>query len=196
MCIRDRYIGTVSVVNAMDKIIDAFKFINDNEIELWIIGDGKCKNALVRQVRDEGISNVRFFKPVSQKCVPEYLSIADLCVISGKSIKVSEAIFPNKLFDYFAAGKPVIVNFTGVSKDVILENNCGVFVKPDDPKGFAIEIIKLKNESQRLREMGINARKLAEDKFDREKLAVKFIEVLESVHNNHVSHLRERHFNL
>ena len=103
---------------------------------------------------------------------------------------------PNKFFDYLAAGKPVLNNYPGWVANMICEYHCGMVVDPDDYEGFFNKINILRENKDELEQMGKNARKLAEEKFDRAKLAVKFVKVLESVYNNHVSHLRERNFNL
>ena len=178
------YVGTVSTVNAIDKVIEAFRHIRNYQIELWIIGDGKCKQSLFKKVNSLGLANVKFFDPVAQDLIPKYLYISDLCVISAQNRKVAEAIFPNKLFDYLAAGKPVIVNFYGVCMKLILDNECGCFVKPDDALAFAKKIIELKENPDQMKRMGINARNVAERLLNRRKLAKDFLVVFEKVYND------------
>jgi glycosyltransferase involved in cell wall biosynthesis len=90
---------------------------------------------------------------------------------------------PNKFFDYISAGLPVIVNHPGWVADMLAEHDCGIYVEPGDSKGLAEAIIWMSKNEKRRRTMGANARKLAEARFDRDKLGERFVEVLELAAN-------------
>jgi glycosyltransferase involved in cell wall biosynthesis len=68
---------------------------------------------------------------------------------------------------------------------MITEHECGFAVEPDNPEDFAEKLIYAADNNHILREMGINARKLAEQKFNRQKLAGKFVDILEKVYRVH-----------
>ena len=58
--------------------------------------------------------------------------------------------------------------------DLIQEHNCGIAVEPENPTAFADALEKLADNPKIRREMGENARKLAEEQFDRRILAREF----------------------
>ena len=83
---------------------------------------------------------------------------------------------PNKFFDYISAGLPVLNNYPGWLAEMIIENNCGFVVSPDDPVAFADALENAADGREQLRGMGKHARKLAESKFSRAKLANKWVD--------------------
>lgn len=66
---------------------------------------------------------------------------------------------------------------------MINENKCGVAVKPLNADAFAEGLIYLSDHPEERKEMGANARKLAERDFNRDNLSTKFVDFLEAVYN-------------
>lgn len=194
------YTGAHGIANGLQYVINIAKEAikrNYKDIKFVLIGDGKLKPILVEQKSKYNLDNIIFLDPIPKTEITKYIREADI----GMQLLANHEAFyygtsPNKFFDYLAAGKPVLNNYPGWVANMICEYHCGMVVDPDDYEGFFNKINILRENKDELEQMGKNARKLAEKKFDRAKLAVKFVKVLESVYNNHVSHLRERDFNL
>jgi glycosyltransferase involved in cell wall biosynthesis len=68
---------------------------------------------------------------------------------------------------------------------MITEHNCGVVVPPRDPEAFAEALFMLAEIPERRRKMGRNARSLGKSQFDRDLLAGRFVDLLESVFEYH-----------
>ncbi|NBS05152.1 MAG: glycosyltransferase, partial [Verrucomicrobia bacterium] len=88
---------------------------------------------------------------------------------------------PNKFFDYAAAGIPIINNYPGWLAGLITENQAGLAVPPDDPIAFADSLQQLAEDRGMCERYGANARRLAEARFSRDRLAGNFVEALEQV---------------
>lgn len=86
---------------------------------------------------------------------------------------------PNKFFDYIASGLPVINNYPGWLAELIVKNECGFAVPPEEPEAFAEAMIKFADDPVLVKRMGANARQLAEREFDRDVLGERFVEWLE-----------------
>jgi glycosyltransferase involved in cell wall biosynthesis len=82
------------------------------------------------------------------------------------------------MFDALAAGKPVLINVPGWLGETIENNKCGRCVAPDRPETLAEAIEELAADAELCRQMGENARALAEREFAREKLASRLEAVL------------------
>jgi len=68
----------------------------------------------------------------------------------------------NKLFEYLAAGKPILQTYkTGYS--IIDNNNCGVSVSSQKPEVIGIELLKLTRDEEKYFEMGQNARDVSKE---------------------------------
>jgi glycosyltransferase involved in cell wall biosynthesis len=82
------------------------------------------------------------------------------------------------MFDSLAAGKPILVNVPGWLSEIIESNNCGRCLDPYRPDALADALEELATSPQLCREMGKNARALAERQFDRRKLANQLEDIL------------------
>ena len=104
------YTGSIRQVNNLGLLLDAAKAVKDPRVRFLIWGDGDERPMLEQRVKDENIGNVVFKGWVEKKSVPSIVSRADVNYIDPFSDSVSKyGISSNKLFEYFAAGKPILV---------------------------------------------------------------------------------------
>lgn len=106
------YTGSIRKVNNLGLLLDAAKKVTDPSVRFLIWGDGDELDSLRQRVAEENISNVRFKGRVAKSFVPSIVSRADLNIAHNtpSSLFVYGISF-NKLFDYLAAGKPVLSDF-------------------------------------------------------------------------------------
>ena len=83
-----------------------------------------------------------------------FLHAADVCVATLQNISMFRMTYPNKVFDYLAAGRPVVLAIDGVIRDVVEQAEGGVFVQPGDSQALADAIRSLANDRDRCQEMG------------------------------------------
>ena len=115
--------------------------------------------------------------------VPDKAEVARLVAGCDVSMTIYQASrehtwSPNKMFDALAAGKPVLINVSGWLGDMVEDNNCGKCLDPHRPEMLADVLEELAADAELCREMGKNARTLAEREFDRAKLADRLESVL------------------
>ena len=183
------FTGAHGIANGLDAVLDAaavLKNRNRNDIKIVFVGDGKLKPELMTRATETGLDNCIFIDPVPKKKLAGLLARTDI----GLMILANVPAFyygtsPNKFFDYISAGLPVINNYPGWLADMIQEHECGVAVRPEDPKDFANALIRCAENKQLMNTMGENARGLAVSIFDRQMLANRFVDVLESVVGKH-----------
>jgi glycosyltransferase involved in cell wall biosynthesis len=109
------------------------------------------------------------------------LAAADACIAILKPIELYKTVYPNKVFDYMAAGRPVILAIDGVIREVVEGAGAGIFVPPGDAARLAEAINKLANDRQDAREMGLAGRRCVESRFNRPDLAGKLDNLLSGV---------------
>ena len=73
---------------------------------------------------------------------------------------------PNKLFEYMAAGLPVIASDFPLWRAIVEDNECGLLVDPECPQEIAKAINFLAANPQEARRMGLNGRKAIEKQFN------------------------------
>jgi glycosyltransferase involved in cell wall biosynthesis len=114
----------------------------------------------------------------------EALAAADACLAILKPIDMYKTTYPNKVFDYMAAGRAVILAIDGVIRKVVEEANAGISIPPGDPKALATAMTDLASNRKKCRVLGENGRKIIENKYSREQLADKFTALLEEMRRN------------
>ena len=106
-----------------------------------------------------------------------YLSQCDIAV--NPIVKGSVSSVINKVGDYAAAGVAVVSSQDSLEYKRLLEQyNAGISTTPEDPINIADAIIHLYKNSELRKAMGVNNRKLFEDKFDRQNTYKKIIDAL------------------
>ena len=117
------YTGSIRKVNNLDLLLDAAKLINNSRVKIFIYGDGDRLDSLKERIKNEKIENVFIKGYVEKKYIPYIVSKADLNIVHGSSsiTLFKYGISPNKLFDYMAAGKPILVDFKSSYNPVVME---------------------------------------------------------------------------
>ena len=180
------FTGAHGMANGLDAILDAAAELKKkcrNDIKLVFIGDGKLKPALVKRAEAEGLDNCLFMDPVPKTELTAYLKGADAGLMTLANVPAFYyGTSPNKFFDYIAMGMPVINNYPGWLAEMITEHECGLAVPPDNPQAFAAAIEKMADDRTMATQAGINARTLAELRFDRTDLGNQLVDRLEGVY--------------
>ena len=177
------HFGSMGVANGLDYIIDAAKLAKDqfiNDLNFIFLGYGATLPNLQKKVNHFKLNNVQFLGNHEMSVVSEVVNCCDACFTCFLDLPILYTNSPNKLFDSLSAGKPVIVNSSGWTKDLVENENCGFYVDPSNPQSFIDEILKIKNNKVLLEQWGANARKLSEEVFNKSILSSKFAEVIEN----------------
>jgi len=144
------YTGSIRRVNKVGKLLDAAKLITNKKIRFLIWGDGDELASLKKRIIDEKIDNVIFKGWVEKKYIPYITSKAQLNVICGDNIPLFRyGVSMNKLFDYFAARKPILVTFKA-GKSLIEKYMVGVELTSSDPLTIAKSVVDLVDNGQEM----------------------------------------------
>jgi glycosyltransferase involved in cell wall biosynthesis len=166
------YAGAHGISNDLDVVLDAARRLRDREDILFVlIGDGKEKASLQARAQREGLSQVRFLPPVAKREMAEVLAAADACIAILKPLEAYKTTYPNKVFDYMAAARPVILAIDGAIRDVVEAARAGLFVPPGDAEAVARAVQWLAEHPREGRAMGRAGRKHVEENFHRSLLA-------------------------
>ena len=92
---------------------------------------------------------------------------------------------PTKMFEYMAAGLPVIASDFPLWREIVEGNRCGLCVDPRDPEAVAAAILRLVDDPEAAREMGDNGRRAARSRYswdtEAAKLTALYAEILDEV---------------
>lgn len=142
------YFGAHGGANGLDIVLQAMRELQRlpgaDHICLRLIGDGPLKSSLVKQASDWELNNVLFEDPVIKALIPSLAQQADAFVISVLDLPMlyKYGISMNKLFDYMAAMRPVIIS-SSAANNPVEDAKAGLTVPTEQPVALANAILKM-----------------------------------------------------
>jgi len=153
------YAGALGQANDINTILRAAQRLNaDDRICFVFFGDGKERPRLKSEAERMKLTNVIFAGVRAKKYMPQVVACADVCLAILQDISMFRTTYPNKVFDYMAAGRATVLVIDGVSRDLIESSQGGVYVQPGDDELLAKTILELSQDLQHVKQMGANAR--------------------------------------
>lgn len=173
--------GNLGFYGAWDTLLKAAEILSNENTGLVFVGDGANRAALETSAKSS--PNVRFwpFFPIEQ--VPHVMMAGDVHIVTVRR-GLEGVVVPSKLYSILAAGRPVLVIAAAESDAarIVRESGCGISANPDDPVAIAAAIRELRDDQNRLIEMGFRAKETAA-KYARVNELERFVEVIEDAAN-------------
>jgi glycosyltransferase involved in cell wall biosynthesis len=170
----------LGVANHVIQFVEAARKFDKNEAAFMIVGDGMQRKMLEEKVREYGLDNVIFTGFVPKTQVVDICAAADVCCAVLKKVDTFKTVYPNKVFDYMASARPVVVAIDGVARKLVEEQaRSGYFVEPENSDQLAETLMDLKNNPEKRRVFGQNGYEFVQEHFDRRKIADKYIRLIE-----------------
>ncbi len=160
------YAGSHGNANNLTNLLDAAKILQQRNsshgLSIRLVGDGPNKPMLMDYAKRHGLDFVTFEAAVPKKNVGSVLHEADaFCLVFHSMPIYRYGISANKLFDYLAVGRPIVIALDA-DYNPVSEAGAGVCVPAEDPEKLADAIENLKKVSPRERlNMAFNAQEYA-----------------------------------
>lgn len=153
------YAGALGQANDIDTLLRAAERLKQEEdVSFVLFGDGKERARLESEAKNKNLHNVIFAGTRPKRDMPLIVASADTCLAILQDIPAFRTTYPNKVFDYMAAGRASIIVIDGITRELIESSQGGMFVKPADDAMLAQKILWLARNPEQVKEMGANAR--------------------------------------
>ena len=124
------YQGLLNKSRGVNIILETFSQINQRNKHIIFLGDGPMKKEI--QDLSQNVHNIHFHSLVEVNELPKYTSSADVGIHMILNTCLNHYYcLPNKIFEYFLYGIPVIVSDFPEMKMVVDQNNIGWCISPD-----------------------------------------------------------------
>ncbi|WP_052947391.1 glycosyltransferase family 4 protein [Aneurinibacillus tyrosinisolvens] len=155
------YGGNISRAQGGDFIIDVVKRFDEcNNAFLLFVGSGNEFEKLKEAINRSKCKNIKIINKLSKQNYDELLASCDVgLVFLDKRFTIAN--IPSRTLSHLNMGQPILAatdTFTDF-KEVILENNIGLWTKSDDVNGFLEKVKQLTNDAELRISMGENSRK-------------------------------------
>lgn len=177
------YSGNIGLTQNMDMLLVCMKEFQEfcPDLHLVLVGEGAYKSQVEEIVKRDNLTNVHIlpFQPYDD--ISYVFSLGDAGLVISKPGVGANSV-PSKTWSIMSASRPVLANFDeNELKDIISNNNCGIFTKAGDKESFKESILTLYNNRELAREMGKNGRTFVMENLTREVGTAKYVEVIKSV---------------
>jgi hypothetical protein len=173
------YIGAFSPTYNFDQIFDAARNLSRIEdIRFVIQGAGELAGYLMGRLQESDLSNVTIVnKVIRREHVADRLSDADALILPLSGLGSIEQGISSKLYEYQAAGRPIICCSRGEPGRYVEASNSGIVVAPGDIEGLSNSILFLRSNPDAAREMGRRGREHVRSSLSVEAVGRKMISV-------------------
>ena len=173
------YAGNLGNAQNIGIVLDGAKELP--EVQFAVFGSGGLENEVRKRISDEGLTNVHLnpLQPVEK--VKYVYSLGEACIVSCKE-GLGGSAMPSKSWSIMSCGRPVVASFDeGELKEILENNNCGVFSHAGNVKEFVAAIRQMATNREQCEEMGKNARQFILDNLTKEVGAKKYVDIIKSV---------------
>lgn len=144
--------GGLSVGRNLETLIDTIAHIQNQNVDLVILGDGQLRHALEKRAIKLGIQHRIYFHPaVPQEQLLDYTQSADAGIIPYQANCLNNYYCtPNKLFEFMSAGIPILASDLPEICNIVNNHDIGLTGKMSTPKEMAMLIDKFFSSEEQL----------------------------------------------
>src|SRR5438093_2350791 len=174
------YAGTHGMAQGLDTVLEAARRTRNTEVLYVLAGEGAEKEVLMQQARSQGLDNVRFLPNQPKREMPDLINLAYSSIVPLKRLDLFRSALPSKMFESMAVARPIVASLWGEAADMVEFARCGIVIEPESPEAMAAAVERLAADPRLAHELGENGRRYVEKNFDRETIARRFVELLET----------------
>ena len=177
------YAGAHGRANALQQLLHAAQALQHRpDILLACVGDGPERPSLQARAAAAGLHNIVFYGAQPKARMPALIQACDVGVAVLQNNPTFRTVYPNKVFDYLACARPVLLGIDGVARALVCDSaQAGVFAPPEDGAALAAQLIRLADDPDLRAAMGARGRAWVEAHASREALAAQYLDLLAQV---------------
>ena len=174
------YVGLINRIRGIREMLEALT--HPGAWKLHLIGYFESAELEAEMRQHPGWARVQFHGRQSREEVAQSLATSKIGIVTFLPAPNHNRNQPNKLFEYMAAGLPVVCSHFDRWKNIVETANCGICIDPADPKAIAAAVQQLLEKPEQARIMGEHGRKAMEEHYnwqsEEDKLVTLYQELL------------------
>lgn len=176
------YSGNIGMTQNMDMLLEVMDELKKEEpnIRLVLIGEGAYKNQVEKIIAEKNLSNVTLLPFQPYEDISHVFSLGDAGLVISKPGVGANSV-PSKTWSIMSASRPVLANFDeNELRDIIADNECGIFTKAGDKESFKESILELYQNPQLCEEYGRKGRLFILNNLTKDVGTQKYVDVIKS----------------
>ncbi len=174
------YVGTHGMAHGLDTVLGAADLLrNDARIGFLLVGDGAERERLVARAAVLKLDNLRIVGQLPKSEMPGIWAATDVSMILLRQSDTFKKVLPSKMFEAMAMECPIVLGVEGEAKELLEAAGAGIAITPESAEELAAAVLRLAGDRELGVRLGASGCKHVRAHFDRAKLAMRYIEVLE-----------------
>jgi glycosyltransferase involved in cell wall biosynthesis len=174
------FYGNYLPLHGVDVIVQAARLLRDQpHIRFELIGAGQTYGAVEHFVSAHGLDNVTLTPRLPLAELPGRIAASAICLgVFGVTAKTTRVV-PNKVYQCMGMERPVVTALSPASTEHLVDGVHADLVPPGDAGALAAAIRRLAADAQRRRRIGVEAGRLARERFGSKRIAEQFVAICE-----------------
>lgn len=157
------YVGGISKTRGALELIEALQYA---DYSLLLAGNFLEQGLYEKAMQSEGWKKVEALGFLDRAGVKEVYQRAKVGLVTLHPIPNYLDALPVKMFEYMAAGLPIVASDFPFWRSIVTENKCGLLADPLQPKEIAAAVTKILADPAKAEEMGQNGQKAVLEKYN------------------------------
>ena len=177
------YIGAFSPAYDFEQVLRAAKLLEgEKEIRFVLQGGGEMAPVIKDKIEELNLRNIELVeRVVPREVVAKVIMSADALLLPLSCLETAKWGISSKLYEYQAAGKPIVCCSSGMPGRYVLETGSGIVVEPGDHEALAEAVLYLKENRAVAESLGASGRQYVESNLSIEKIGSKMLKILETL---------------
>lgn len=176
------YIGSVSYERGISHLLEAVKDLLHLDIKLDIVGPFESQSYYER-IKNYECDKIKIWGRVPKNQIPKILEKSHIGIVTLLPLERFKTSLPLKLFEYMAAGIPIIASNFDLWREIIEKADCGVMVNPEDTKEIKEAILYFYNNREKIVQKGLNGFEAVGSEYNWGHEEIKLFELYERILN-------------
>lgn len=176
------HIGSLGFIHNVDFLMEVARELKamkvDKNIGMVFIGEGAERSQLEITKNKFQLNHVYFLGLLPKVKIPVWLHHSVATLFTTLDNPIQDTCSPNKIYDSFASGVPIIQTTKGWIAKMVEKENCGINIQPGDVRGFAEAMVNLTQDNHLRRTKAAEALRVSEEVFNIEILSDLYLDNL------------------
>ena len=174
------YVGGLTSSRGITELIEAVNRLHSSP-RLILAGPWESESYRAQCEQADSLGRVTYAGILNRDGIAKLLAESDVGVAVLHPLPAYVDALPVKLFEYMAAGLPVVVSDFPLWRGIVGSASCGVLVEPGDVNALRVALDYLLESPEIRRRMGVNGRWAVEHRYTWETESTRFLSFVDSV---------------
>jgi colanic acid biosynthesis glycosyl transferase WcaI len=178
------YLGNIGAGQDLGAVVRAAELVSQQDPAVMFVfaGDGPQARQVGSLVRESRIGNLVLHGPIPKDQTRAFYNACDVCLVPLADVAVFQETVPSKLFEIMACERPVMASVGGEAAEIVRASASGVVAAPGNAKSIAEGVLDLlARPATERRAMGHRGRAYVAERYNRDALASRYLELLQDV---------------